>query len=180
MTKIPIKNEAPKDSFSLKEKACFKMKGYSWTTEKFSKNWVRAIFFLENGQIDFGTCKYDTDSKIKRKDRSYFISNEKNKMFHDKQIPYLFYFEKYADPIEFKSINSKIFANVPTSDSLDNFAESKLIKEILSAGTGEKLILILLGAILILGILNFASSSGLFTHAVNATANMTNSTVIVR
>ena len=148
--------------------------GYSWITEKTKKNWIRAAFLMENGQIEHKTCVFEPNNTFKWGKCAYIVDQ---KLIHyDKNVPYLFYFHDNPIPISF--IHSKHIFNgkVITSEIFNDVLESKVIKEMVSAGMGENLVLILLCVILLVSIISLAMSAGVFDQAVNATMNMTNMT----
>ena len=146
--------------------------GYSFLTEKFSKNWIRGIFLLENGQVIFKTCKYGTDMTFTIGKCAYIV--DKERMHFEKSTPYLMYFENNPNPIVFKNEKMLINGKAIASESFYDILNTKVIKEMVSSGAEEKLIMILLIIVIALGILNLAASAGLLTpQAANATANMT-------
>lgn len=146
--------------------------GWSFLTEKLNKNWIRGIFLLENGQIVMKTCKYGTDLTFTIGKCAYIVNKER--MHYEKGIAYLMYFENNPNPIVF--IRDKLLINgkAISSESFYDILNTKVIKEMVSSGAEEKLIMILLIIVIALGILNLAASAGLFApQAANATANMT-------
>jgi hypothetical protein len=153
--------------------------GYSFITEKFKKRWIRAIFLHENGQIERKTCEYEINNTFTKDKCSYIVDQKLIK--YEKHIPYLVYFHDNPIPISFIHSKHEFNGKVITSELFNDVLESKVIKEMVSSGAAENLILILLCVVVLLGILNLAVSSGAFTQtAANMTnmTNMTNLTVI--
>lgn len=146
--------------------------GWSFLTEKLGKRWIRGIFIMENGQILFKTCKYEINMTFTIGKCAYLVNKER--MHYEKGIPYLMYFEDNPNPIVFIKEKMMINGKAITSESYFDVLNTKVIKEMVSSGAEEKLIMILLIVVIALGILNLAASAGLLTpQAANATANMT-------
>jgi len=162
--------------------------GYSWIKEKFNKNWIRAIILLENGQFETMTAVYNIDRTFKRgnkpKECAYIVDR---KCIHfDKSVPYLWYFEDNPNPLTLSHSKHEFNGRIITSEVFNDVLESKVIKEMVSIGQAESLLLILLIVAIFLGLINIALSSGVINLgqvAINVTnmtnmTNMTNITVV--
>ena len=149
--------------------------GYSFWTEKFSKNWIRCTFIQHNGQFIHKTCKYDASNLIKEgKKCSYLV--DPDLIHYEGTVPYLMYFADNPVPITFIHTKNEFNGRVITSEIFNDFCESKVIQEVLRIGAPEALLLILLGVVIILQLANMGVGLGIFNHAANATMNATNAT----
>jgi len=154
--------------------------GYSFWQEKFKKNWVRAIFILENGQLEFKTCIFDVNNSFKKGKCCYIV--EQKLIKYEKHIPYLVYMHDNPNPVSFIKVKHIVNGKVISSENFNDILDSKVIKEMVASGMGENLLLILICVVILLSILNLAASSGMFSHAAanataNITANMSNATI---
>jgi len=151
--------------------------GFSWITETFKKKWIRCIFFLENGQLDFRTCQYEDNNSFKVKKCAYIVDQ---KLIHyDKHIPYLLYLEGNPNPISIIRTKNVVNGKVISSENFNDILDSKVIKEMVSSGQAESLLLILMCVLILIGLLNLGAAAGIFdpkivNATVNMTANMTN------
>jgi len=146
--------------------------GYSFITEKLNRNFIRAAFIMENGQLRHESCVYKVNNTFKLEGKCAYIVDHKL-IKYDKSKPYLFYFHDNPNPITFVHSKLEISGKVISSESFFDILNSKVIKEMVSSGQAADLLLILVAVTLFIGILNFAASAGIISFAHNAASNMT-------